>query len=78
VGLKIINGKIVFPSLKREISLSNPKIQKAKLPQVCVLPLAQYPGRASVPVVKPGDRVCTGTLIGAPDGENSAAVHASI
>ena len=78
MGLKIINGKIVFPSLKREISLSNPKIQKAKLPQVCVLPLAQYPGRASVPVVKPGDRVCTGTLIGAPDGENSAAVHASV
>lgn len=84
MGLKIINGKISFPSLKREISLSNPKIQKAKLPQVCVLPMSQHPagavrpGRPAVPVVKPGDRVLTGTLIGAADGKDSTAVHASV
>ncbi len=78
MGLKIIKGKIVFPSLKREVSLSNPKIQKAKPPHFCVIPMAQHQGHPAIPVVKQGDTVCVGTLIGEPDGDFSAAVHSSV
>ncbi len=78
MGLKIIKGKIVFPSLKREVSLSNPKIQKAKPPHFCVIPMAQHQGHPALPVVKQGDAVCVGTLIGKPDGNFSAAVHSSV
>ncbi|HNV86445.1 MAG TPA: RnfABCDGE type electron transport complex subunit C [Candidatus Omnitrophota bacterium] len=68
---------LVFPSPRKEMSLLNPKIKKAKIPSVLTIPLLQHRGQAAVPVVKPGDRVFAGTKIAEPAGAASVAVHAS-
>jgi Na+-translocating ferredoxin:NAD+ oxidoreductase subunit C len=48
------------------------------LPARVSIPLSQHAGAPSKPVVKKGDPVKTGTLIGEPGGRISAATHASI
>jgi electron transport complex protein RnfC len=76
--LTISQGKIVFPSLKKEVGFPNSKIEKAPLPKVAVIPLSQHQGAPAVPLVREGDRVLVGTKIAEADGEFSAAVHSSV
>jgi Na+-translocating ferredoxin:NAD+ oxidoreductase subunit C len=52
-------------------------LHAAPLPKKLVIPLRQHIGNPAKPVVKVGDRVLKGQLIGEADGYISAAVHAS-
>lgn len=48
-------------------------------PSQVVIPLSQHLGSAALPLVRPGDDVALGQMIGAiPDGALGAAIHASI
>jgi electron transport complex protein RnfC len=51
-------------------------IAAAPLPQRLIVPLRQHIGNPAVPIVKVGDHVLKGQMIGAADGFISAAVHA--
>jgi Na+-translocating ferredoxin:NAD+ oxidoreductase subunit C len=51
-------------------------IRPGPLPEQLVVPLRQHLGAIAKPVVRPGDRVLKGQLIGQPDGYISAAIHA--
>ncbi len=53
-------------------------IEVVPLPPRVFIPLAQHTGMPSRPVVKAGDRVCTGTVIGEQDGKISVPTHASL
>ncbi len=53
-------------------------IEVPPLPPRVFIPLAQHTGAPSRPVVKPGDRVTTGTVIGEQDGKISVPTHASL
>jgi electron transport complex protein RnfC len=53
-------------------------IANAPVPSVAVIPLLQHAGSAARCVVKPGDLVREGMLIGKADGVSSANVHSSI
>ena len=53
-------------------------IVNAVIPSRALIPLLQHTGKAAVCLVKPGDRVKEGMLIGKADGSGSAHVHASI
>ena len=59
--------------ISREAPIAN-----AVVPSVAVIPMLQHMGRAAVCVVKPGDLVREGMLIGRADGVRSANVHSSI
>jgi electron transport complex protein RnfC len=78
VTLAIANGFIVFPALKRELSAGLDKARRMPPPARAVIPLAQHEGEPALPVVREGERVCVGTLLGAPNGHFSAAVHSSV
>ena len=52
-------------------------VHPAPLPRQLMIPLRQHIGNPARPVVKVGDRVLKGQLIGEADGTISAAVHAS-
>jgi len=56
---------------------SEKAIVAAVMPSKLVIPLHQHVGNIARPVVKVGDRVLKGQVIGAPDGRLSSAVHAS-
>ena len=51
-------------------------IAVAAVPQRLVVPLDQHIGRGAEPLVKPGDKVLRGQIIGRPSGFVSASVHA--
>jgi len=68
------NGGVKPPSHKTQ-SVTEP-IGVAPLPSRLVVPLHQSIGGTPRPVVKTGDRVLKGQLIGEADGWISAAVHA--
>ncbi|MGA2640052.1 MAG: electron transport complex subunit RsxC [Spirochaetia bacterium] len=53
-------------------------IANAAVPSRAVIPLLQHAGKPAVCMVKPGDQVREGMLIGEADGSRSARVHASI
>jgi len=53
-------------------------ISNAAVPSLAVIPLLQHAGSAARCVVKPGDLVGEGMLIGKADGVHSANVHSSI
>jgi Na+-translocating ferredoxin:NAD+ oxidoreductase subunit C len=53
-------------------------ITNAAVPSVAVIPMLQHAGKAAVCLVKTGDTVREGMLIGRADGEHSANVHSSI
>lgn len=59
--------------ISREAAIAN-----AVVPSVAVIPMLQHTGRAAICVVKPGDLVREGMLIGRADGVRSANVHSSI
>lgn len=66
----------VHPDEHKAESTSRP-IHAAPLPHQLVIPLRQHIGQAAKPVIRVGDHVRKGQMIGAPDGTISAAVHAS-
>ncbi|MGB9742445.1 MAG: electron transport complex subunit RsxC [candidate division WOR-3 bacterium] len=53
-------------------------IEVAPLPARVYLPLSQHLGTPSKPVVKKGDRVLTGSVIGEPGGKISVPTHSPI
>ena len=53
-------------------------LQRASLPKKVVIPVSQHTGRPAKPVVKVGDEVKTGQLIGESDGFISLPVHSSL
>ncbi len=67
-GLKLVEHKAA--------STRNPP-QQASLPKQLILPLKQHMGAHNQPLVKPGDRVLAGQLIGNNPHERSVALHAS-
>jgi electron transport complex protein RnfC len=52
-------------------------IAQVPLPEKLIIPFHQHAGETAKPVVKVGDHVLKGQLIGLPDGMVSSAVHAS-
>ncbi len=72
----LIKGGVTPPD-DRAVSRAS-KIVNAAVPSVAVIPLLQHAGRPARCVVKPGDAVREGMLIGAADGQYSAHVHSSI
>lgn len=65
----------VKPPAHKEDSCDTP-IARAALPERLVVPLHQSIGGTPKPLVKAGDKVLKGQMIGAADGMISAAVHA--
>ncbi len=53
-------------------------IEDLKAPDVVYIPLSQHFGKPAKAVVKKGDKVYVGTMIGEPDGGFSASVHSSV
>ena len=55
-----------------------PGIANAAVPSHALIPLLQHSGTPAICLVKPGDHVREGMLIGKADGPRSAHVHSSI
>ncbi|MDD5065599.1 MAG: electron transport complex subunit RsxC [bacterium] len=53
-------------------------IENLPLPKKAIIPLSQHLGKPALPVVKKGDTVSEGQLIGKKDGNYSSHVHSSI
>ena len=68
-------GGVVLKDLKYS---ANSHIEDVPLPDKVVIPLKQHPGAEAKPVVKVGDSVKRGQLIGEGQGPISARVHSSI
>jgi electron transport complex protein RnfC len=68
------HGGIHPPSNKTQSTRA--PIARVPLPSRLVVPFQQHAGEMAKPVVKPGDRVLKGQLIGMPEGPVSSAVHA--
>jgi len=77
-GLKIKERKIVFPSLKKDMSLIVPKAKAASLPRKAAVPLIQPNGEEAIALVKEGDFVKTGSQIGKALRAGGVSVHASL
>lgn len=69
------HGGIHPPGNKEQSTQSG--IARAPLPAKLVIPFRQHAGEAAKPIVRVGDRVLKGQLIGMPVGFISSAVHAS-
>lgn len=69
------NGGIHPPQNKDQSTQRS--IARAPLPEKLIIPFRQHAGEAARPVVRVGDRVLKGQLIGMPEGFVSSAVHAS-
>ncbi|MEO0085280.1 MAG: electron transport complex subunit RsxC [candidate division WOR-3 bacterium] len=67
----------VHPRERKDATERKP-VEVAPLPERVFIPMSQHTGAPSTPVVKKGDAVKTGTLIGGPAGRISAPTHASI
>jgi len=74
VRLHSFHGGLTLPGHKAEAA-SRP-IVGCPLPEVLVVPLQQHVGEPAEPVVKAGDTVVSGELIGRASGRVSAHVHA--
>lgn len=68
-------GKTHVPHRKNTAGM--PPVRMAP-PEVVELPMSQHIGAPAVPVVKPGDKVYVGTLIGRGEAFVSAHVHSSV
>jgi electron transport complex protein RnfC len=66
----------VHPPTNKTQSIRTP-IAIAPLPSKLVIPFHQHVGNIAKPLVKAGDRVLKGQLIGMPDDAVSSAIHAS-
>ena len=61
-----------------KLSLSAPLIANASIPAFALIPMQQHAGSPASCLVRPGDRVQEGMVIGKADGVRSANVHSSI
>ena len=68
-------GKTHVPHRKNTAKMAAVKIP---VPEVVKIPMSQHIGAPATPVVKAGDTVCVGTLIGAAEAYVSAPVHSSV
>jgi len=68
------HGGVHLPD-RKALSNTRPPL-RAELPGRLILPLQQHIGEAAEPLVKAGDRVLKGQLIGRPRSYVSAALHA--
>ena len=66
----------VHPS-ENKISATSP-IREAALPKQAVISMFQHIGAPAKPVVKKGDKVKVGTLVGEAGGFVSAAIYSSV
>lgn len=69
-------GKTHVPHCKNTADL--PAVRMTKLPETVLLPMAQHIGAPATPVVKVGDKVYVGTLVGEANGFVSANIHSSV
>lgn len=69
-------GKTPVPHRKNTAKM--PAVRMTKLPETVLLPMSQHIGAPATPVVKPGDKVYVGTLVGEAGGFVSAKVHSSV
>lgn len=69
-------GKTQVPHYKNTAEM--PAVRMTKLPDTVLLPMAQHIGAPANPVVKPGDKVYVGTLVGEAGGFVSANIHSSV
>lgn len=67
----------VHPSYFKELTSGQP-LGRASLPNKVVIPLSQHTGKPAKAIVKVGDEVKTGQLIGESDGFISLPVHSSL
>ncbi|MCM8757223.1 MAG: electron transport complex subunit RsxC, partial [Candidatus Omnitrophica bacterium] len=67
----------IHPVSFKQLTRAQP-IQNFPLPQKVVIPLSQHTGAPAGPVVKKGDLVALGDLIGQPESFVSSAYHASL
>jgi electron transport complex protein RnfC len=67
----------VHPREDKEATEHRP-VEVLPLPSRVAIPMSQHIGAPSKPVVKKGDAVKTGTLIGEPGGRMSVPTHASV
>lgn len=74
--LLTFNGGVVMPEFK-ELSEKSP-IEEQKIPQTVFIPLNQHVGAECEPLVKVGDHVRAGDMIGESKASLSAPVHSSI
>ncbi|HUX14196.1 MAG TPA: electron transport complex subunit RsxC [Spirochaetia bacterium] len=77
LGIRTFRGGGVFP-YERKSRTRDKRIWNAAIPGIAVIPFLQHSGTPAVPLVRQGDRVREGMLIGRPAGEDSAAVHSPI
>ncbi|MFZ2542424.1 MAG: electron transport complex subunit RsxC [Gallionella sp.] len=73
-ALHHFHGGIHPPSNKMQSTQLD--IAPAPLPRKLIVPFHQHAGEAAKPIVRVGDHVLKGQLIGLPDGFISSAVHA--
>ncbi len=64
--------------LKKQQNTMNLAIEVMPIPQKVYIPFSQHQGKPAIPVVKPGDSVRIGTVLGEPDQEISSFIHSSI
>ncbi len=69
-------GGVNPPSVK--LSPGAERIANASIPAFAFIPMLQHAGTPAICLVRPGDRVQEGMVIGKADGVRSANVHASI
>jgi len=74
--LKTFKGG-VYPSLNKNITAEK-EFVNLSIPRVCYIPLRQHAGNPARPVVKVGDIVREGQMIGRADGLGSSNIHSSI
>ena len=69
-------GKTHVPHHKNTADM--PAVRMTKLPETVLIPMAQHIGAPANPVVKVGDKVYVGTLVGEANGFVSANIHSSV
>jgi Na+-translocating ferredoxin:NAD+ oxidoreductase subunit C len=67
----------IFPSLNKRITYGK-GFSNLSIPQIVCIPLKQHLGNPALPVVKAGDSVQEGQLIGKADGLISSNIHSSV
>ena len=68
-------GRVRTPHRKNTAKM---KAERMPLPKSVLLPVVQHIGAPAVPVVKPGDKVCVGTLVAEAGGYVSSPVYSSV
>lgn len=68
-------GRVRTPHRKNTAGM---RAERMPAPEIVLLPMAQHIGVPAVPVVKPGDKVCVGTLVAEAGGYVSSPIYSSV